>query len=516
MSRKGVIIKRVGTALPGHFCSFLSEVAVAKCGVRYAWCFDTDARVQADLLGVFSCDNVRFLSPLGQNTVPHPSTVVQSTLQDTLVEINPEVYPVSVLTESVPEILRCRIIVVRSHLAYFWSGDGDLADLVAILCRKGYTLVDVLDYAQPMLLSGHHGYVSFVFTVDEIKMEAGARAEAGSRCQEAMAKLSKPLARREDSRWLAGRGAMGFPYGVFNPGAISENGRVTLLANGEMKPWVRRRDRLDEFIPGTHPVLAEIGKADELRRVRTLVPKEYPVGGFNRIEDFRLFSRNGEIYTNHAATTLPGAMPPGDRPTPLDRLVTRVAISRIDKERGELRFLGFPQIGRPLDRIEKNWGMFTHNDELYLLYSFAPYRLYRLVNWQTLAFEPVIEAKIPAPSFLAGMPLRNSINPIDFDADHWLHVVHAVYPVKQYVFWGVLIRKKSLLPVAASRHPLIHGWHSFPASVIYACSAAVREPKTLTFLAGIDDCSSVSWTIPQERLWNDWSMFPPVEGQLAL
>jgi hypothetical protein len=223
------------------------------------------------------------------------------------------------------------------------------------------------------------------------------------------------------------------------------------------------------------------------------------------MEDFRLFRYRDRIFANHSILTLPEKAIATRRPVRLANLRTRVGISELDTRRGTLTFLGSPTIDRPLAAMEKNWAMLAHSDRLFLIYSFHPYRVYCTHDEPNGAFAPFLETELPLP-FATSRAFRNSINPIDYDAGHFLHVVHQVHRGRDYVFWAVLIDKETLLPTHISLRPLARASQSTSCSLLYLCSA-IAEPAQVVFFAGLNDSSTGCWRIARSSLDAAWQPF---------
>jgi hypothetical protein len=222
-----------------------------------------------------------------------------------------------------------------------------------------------------------------------------------------------------------------------------------------------------------------------------------------RTEDFRLFRFRGQVVANHVVISAADPAKPTGSQLHLDQLQTRIAISVLDPTQRRLSWQGCPSIDRPLAQTEKNWAMFAAGEELYLLYSFAPYVLLRCTDWTKLHFETVVQADIPVPFSGDGLTLRNSINPIDYDDRYWLHVVHRVYPGKQYTFWPVLIEKSTLRPARVGRRPLACGGRSHTASILYLSSALAAKDHVDLFF-GLDD-AALGWSrVTRARLDSNW------------
>jgi hypothetical protein len=180
-----------------------------------------------------------------------------------------------------------------------------------------------------------------------------------------------------------------------------------------------------------------------------------------------------------------------------------VGVSRLDLVSKELTYLGVPRLDRPVGSTEKNWVFFEHEGQLYLLYSFKPYHVLRANRWPKLDFATVLNQDLPLALAEKEIPIRNSVNPVEYDAEHFLHVVHKVYPWKRYAFWAVLIEKQTLLPKLITNRPLVCGWHSAPASIIYVCALVSRKSEILVF-GGLNDSSLGVWRVSRSRLDSHW------------
>jgi hypothetical protein len=222
-----------------------------------------------------------------------------------------------------------------------------------------------------------------------------------------------------------------------------------------------------------------------------------------RVEDFRLFKFRDQIISNHSVITLPGDRAPREQPVRLELQRARVALSSLAVKDRSLNFIGFPKLDFPTRDIEKNWAMMAVGNELYLIYSISPYRILRLSQWPELEFRTEINRDIPIPLAQDGQLVRNSINPVEYDEQHFLHLVHKVYPSKQYVFWAMLIDKRTLCPTYISNRPVVRSGDSLAASILYVCSVVAHRDRIL-FFGGINDCGSGVWTIDRADLNRSW------------
>jgi len=327
-----------------------------------------------------------------------------------------------------------------------------------------------------------------------------AESKPASGLAPAVSWLSRPLIDPATDETTLMRGWELGVYGVLNPGCFRHRGRTHLLARREEFPWaVLQRNPARFFSPpppllASGPASADSGPAAGW--TSCAVRWEAGSSSGSRAEDFRVFDHEGEWLCNHALIS-PGASAEGEiRP---DKLLTRVGVSRINPEEPSLHYLGLAQLPIPLLRVEKNWAMFSTGGEINLIYSFQPFRLFGCTSSADLRFTPRAEVQLELPAHLRGAALRNSINPVVYDEHHLLHVVHSVYPDKQYVFWAALLDRRSRLPVRISRRPLLRS----ESSLTYLCSALTGS-ETLTFFGGLEDSAVACWRLPRARLEAEW------------
>jgi len=475
-----------------------------------AVCFDNDRSIQREILCAFVPEKVAFFShPHLGNGAPAPDAPNGRFL----LEAGIESFDLDALEQKWPGFSKADVVLVRSSLAHFVAGKGDLSRLAGEMLRRGFQFAEVLDYHRLWKLDFLNSTLTSVTLVFEKtggvtqRKRTEAEAEKQERARrrrlgEALTFLSPPIARAENFVRLTGRGSFGFGAGVFNPGAIAENGHIFLLARGENLPWDTQKKSWELFHNG---MLALLLRLDENLGVSATwrVPYAADSGpGEYRVEDFRLFRHGGQLLASHTCCQ-PSARTP-DAPVVLESLTFRIGLSSLDLTTPEMKFLGLAKIDRPMAPMEKNWVFFEAGGVLYMVYAFHPYHLFRLRKMESLEFETVLQRKLSLPIVSDGIRIRNSINPVEYDENHLLHVVHKVYPGKQYVFWAILIDKKSLLPVMISSAPLVQGWVSAPAAIIYACSAVALTKEVLLF-AGLNDSGAGVWRIPRSDLDLQWT-----------
>ena len=472
-------------------------------------CLDNEVRIQSEILKVFPEERVSFYSPLfsrDDGALMTGSILPPAPVGSFVAAVDLETFPLDKLMAKLPWLKQADALLLRARLGTFWAGELDLCCLMSQIDDLGFHLADVISsfcISSPQAPLGN--------SILMCERAAGAFSNPrGSRYRvvEALTYLSRPIVRRMDFRLLASRGSLGFAAGVCNPGAIREGGQRYLVSKAERTPWPLQKTDESRFFTSAQPLLLKLEGDSRIAGADELAMDGAP--GTSRVEDFRLFKFRGEILSNHAVISKPHHRPAMQRPLQLDLMQTRIGISTLNVSRKRLAWHGFPVTDRPLARTEKNWVFFTDGDRLFLLYSFSPYVLLSAQNWPGLDFKTIVETRLELPIDGDGLTLRNSINPVDYDENHWLHIVHKVHPGKQYSFWAVLLNKQTLQPARMTARPLVCGWRSVSASIIYVCSAIVEEREVL-FFAGLDDSTTAMAAISRERLDAEWVDIPREE-----
>lgn len=514
---RGMALVRIPahTSVPLSLVQYLQNLSHRIEPVEAAVGFDDDPYIQKDFLGIFSDKRVKFFSrpSVGSNAIGFlPAASIEKPVERFLVELDVETFGLPQMVAEFPWLVDAEVILVRSTLGYFWSGAGDLRRLVDFMEERGFALNDTLEYFKLHLLNAPMGRLVLVFEKRKLKPnDVVANYQQNStdstarmaRINEALAFLSNPIARASELVRLAGRGSFGFAAGVLNPGAIASKEGIMLLARGENIPWALARQSLAGFSRGCHPVRVELD--DQLAVVRAeklALATAKAIDGI-RLEDFRLFRFGEQLFSNHVQAVPTGKPPAENCPIRPETIQSRMGISHIDTDKNEVKFLGLPTLDRPLNFTEKNWVCFAHQKELFLLYSFNPYHLLRADYWPQLDFTTVIRRDLVFPDAADKIAFRNSVNPVEYDQQYFLHVVHKVYSGKQYVYWAVLIDKASLLPKMISGRPLVCGWKSAAAAITYVCSVVPRPDEILIF-GGLNDSSMGCWRVSRTALDENW------------
>ena len=503
LARHGYLLIRVESEIPPTLSAWLGAQRKHARPPHWVVGFDNDVRIQAELLQVFPAAQVSFWSPIlrSDHGAGQPISGLPPVPADRFISVvDLEAFPLDLLQENLPWLARAEAWLLRARLGAFWAGELDLCRLAAQVRGFGFRLTEVLRTVGAASLQAPAGRVTLVCERGD-----GLRSllSPGSRYRvnEALAWLSHPVVQRRDFHTLAGRGSFGFAAGVYNPGAILEQGQVHLLAKADRTPWALQKTDETLFFASAQPLLLSLNAEHDIVEAAPLVVAGLPEPG--RAEDFRLFKFREQLYTNHTLIAPPRPRPAAHQALRLELMQTGPGLSRLELPAKRLTWLGRPALDRPLAQTEKNWVFFSGGDRLWLLYSVSPYVLLGAQDWPGLDFKTVVETPVDWPFDGDGLTLRNSINPVDYDDDHWLHIIHKVYPGKQYSFWAVLISKQTLRPVRVSGRPLVRGWHSASASIIYTCSAIAGRTDVVLF-AGLDDAATAAATISRARLDAEW------------
>lgn len=499
LAKRGYTLTKPERGVPPSIETYLRSLSEHRQAALHVLCLENEPGIQSQILNVFPITQVAFVSL--SSSASGTSCGLSRPPGCFIAVVNADSLPVHHWEEKVSWLISAQDILLCSRLGSFWSGRLDLARLSAKIQALGFSIVDVLD--SPRLSPSQGPSELFVLACTRSPIQRHASLDSRYRILEAMTYLSAPIVRFENFEIVAGRGTEGFAGGILNPGGIVENGRLVLLARGERFSWSEQKQDEAKLLTSSQPVVMYRSLSDSTLQTNAL-PAHNPAGATGaRTEDFRLFRFRDTIFSNHAVMTGPTVAPRAGQPVQLGKMTSRIGLSRLVTDPCRLEWIGYPDLGRPLAQVEKNWAMFAEGERLFLLYSLSPYLLFECRDWHSLRFEVIVETPLMLPIGGDGLSIRNSVNPVLYDSDHWLHIIHRVYPNKQYTYWAVLISRQTLRPVKVSARPLIHGGASFPASIIYACSV-VAGPETITIAAGLDDAATGVATFPRARLEAEW------------
>jgi predicted GH43/DUF377 family glycosyl hydrolase len=465
--------------------------------------FDQDCRLQAEFLR--SCDPALVhLWSFDQAASANPVTAPEAQNSPFWLSLSAEQTPISNFFVRAPWATSADVVFVRGTLEEFSSGHCDLPEILRTAATHGLGLLDVSTLAEPVTANALCNRIVLILARPGPAADAsGKPAFARTRIADALAFLTPTIVQRNAFRHIAGRESFGFSAGVFNPGAVNFNNRRFVLARAERHTWPAQETSQIRHFTSCAPVLLELGENHLALSHRVLKVDASFDPARTRLEDFRLFTHNGHLYCNHSIITLPDDAAPRDVPVVLHEQIARVGISEVDPDTAALRFLGFPKPDIPTGPIEKNWATFPNGADLCFIYSMSPYRVFQARNWPAMDFVTRVNKSIDLPILPDRSLVRNSINPVDYTATHLLHIVHRVFPTKQYVFWALLIDRQTLIPSHISDRPLVRAGSSISASIVYLCSAVV-EPHCVHLYCGVNDIGSGAWTIERSVLDRTW------------
>lgn len=310
---------------------------------------------------------------------------------------------------------------------------------------------------------------------------------------------------------IAGPGFLGFKGGVFNPGTVATaDGDTVMLAKGQTQHWMLAQgDNVHEYFKGG-PVFIALDAQHRVKahgQVQDL--RGFPVEDDLEIEDFRLFHFEDQIWVNHNVIQVErNAHQTG-------YTAAMVCLSHLDPVNQSLTFRGYPELDFDVQPKEKNWMFIEHQGDLYLLYSFHPYRVLKLIDRQAWRFSTIIDQPLGADlSDIGGFGtfVSYSTNPIHYDDQHFLLLIHQVDPHgmgRLYYHCGVLIDKASMYPVKVTADPLFSGIGARGTlrGVVYVMSV-VAEQNDFIFYNGEGDTYLSRTTIAKDKLDRHWRELP--------
>lgn len=259
-----------------------------------------------------------------------------------------------------------------------------------------------------------------------------------------------------DTKVLARPGTLGFGGGAFNPGAVVADNQIILLAKATRLPWFKAQGKKRNLFLKGNPLIFVLDPMTLTENRKEIVndfvgfPEEYPWA----IEDMRLFKFRDTIFINHSLVEF------GKDDTWFGQGSVSASLSVLNYKEKSITFHQVPQLDFAKQKIEKNWAYLEHNERLYLFYSLNPYRV--LVEdggcFKTVIHRDLGQRLKDVGGF--GTMVSQSTNPVHFDKDHYLMVVHQIENRqfgRCYHHWALLIAKDTLMPVKITATPIFSG-----------------------------------------------------------
>lgn len=307
---------------------------------------------------------------------------------------------------------------------------------------------------------------------------------------------------------IAKPGTLGFEGGMFNPGVfINENKQLVLLAKAQVLPWFKAVGKNRKFYLEGSPVALQLN-SKTLKRTEAMVINKmarFPAHLEWAVEDFRVFEWENNIMVNHSFIT----KKKNNGYFYLDSVTSAVSI--FDQKNMSLTFHAFPKLDIPLQKFEKNWIYTAKGDDLFLFYSVSPYRILKLEDTKNFSFRTAIIID-PPPTLKDpggfGSLVSYSTNPIDFDDQHYLVIIHQIkhrFTGRCYYHWAVLIDKPSMLPVKITSKPIFSGMGARGRTPgIRYISSIIIKGEDILFFGGEGD---VYITVTKKKIQDLQSLF---------
>ena len=275
-----------------------------------------------------------------------------------------------------------------------------------------------------------------------------------------------------------------FRGGVYNPGAALIGDHFVLLARNERYTELDRRTDPARSVASSRPLSIMLD-----RRGQVVSASPLSVSGemhADRAEDFRLFRWKSRLYTSFSRVTKSGRI--------------EIQTAEVDLDNLEIGSPIQTQLDFEVAMIEKNWCFFPHGEDLFVVYSFQPFRLLRVVNSQAFHCRTIVSAPVTFhgqthPLRFAGQ-ISNSTSPIPF-RDHLLLFIHHRDVANNYQHYAVCLDRRTLHPQRISRHPLFSGGDAqgMRPNVVYLTSVVVVDQEYWFFFGeGDEHLSYVRYT----------------------
>lgn len=306
------------------------------------------------------------------------------------------------------------------------------------------------------------------------------------------------------SKVIAKPGTMGFGA-IFNPGALLENDRIIMLAKGQWVPWFKTRGARRKYYLKGQPTVFVLDQKTNIQEQKIITDiLDFPQKERWAIEDTRMFWWKGRKMVNHSLVMI-GPVDGVD-----NQISVKSSLSVLENEAKTIRFCGFPQLDFPVQNFEKNWVYQETENDLLLFYAINPFRVLRLENENELHFKTIINQplsnKITNPGGFGTM-VSFSANPIDFNEDYWLMIVHQIdnkISGRCYYHWAVLVSKATKVPEKMTAKPIFSGMGARGRTPgIRYISSVLKLDDEILFFAGEGDVQVTVTRKPVEAIIND-------------
>lgn len=162
--------------------------------------------------------------------------------------------------------------------------------------------------------------------------------------------------------------------GVYNPGVLKECDKRIVLVRHEKDYRFSNDVQATVFIGNIEDM--KKGKYDDYHILRR---KNFP--DKCRIEDFRLFTYQDEVYASHTLVMTPKGIK--------EATIIKPVISKIDLKENVIEYFDWMELPIKMGRIEKNWLLWEWKGYLYCIYSIDPLVIFKLegFSWRIIKNE---------------------------------------------------------------------------------------------------------------------------------
>lgn len=213
----------------------------------------------------------------------------------------------------------------------------------------------------------------------------------------------------------------------------------------------------------------------------------------SRIEDFRLFIHNDQLYACH---TLVLGWNGSSMSTP--KLITPVISKIVDDKIILFDYLSLPIKRQP---TEKNWQIFSWNGDLYCLYSLDPLIIFKHIgfSWHPIKEEEnglieLVHGRLPGSGYLSLSAMTHWRD--EFMLGFWHTYVHGV------IHQGAFILNMKTLDITEFTQPVLtgEGWDDgYKKGIVYVSGLVVTESTVEAWVGECDSHTSLV-EIPKEAL----------------
>ena len=271
--------------------------------------------------------------------------------------------------------------------------------------------------------------------------------------------------------------------GIYNPGFCRFQDKNYMISRVESYTE-KERGVKDLWLRTTS--IPHIIEMDENLNVVDTYPLE-TIGEFIRIEDFRLFTHNDKLYSNHIIVDESKRIYP--------------VISEIDLINKKMTIIGTIELEIPKNDVEKNWVFFNHNKELFLIYSLSPWIIFK-IDINTLTGEMIKNCEVKFDWNHSGF-ISNSTNPIRINQNRNIMGFHS-RDNKRIYHQGLLTFDNNFNLIKSTKEPYLSGgdFDTIHPHVIYTSSLTMIEDKLIGF-AGDGDTKTIMIEFKKDKLWKE-------------